>query len=69
MNKPDNTLKSGFITSDTDYEDYGIKAGEKYKIDWSFNIGAYLFIDGNTIRLGNGEIRDEMWAHFTYSEK
>jgi hypothetical protein len=61
------TIRGGLLTSDINFDDYGIKAGEFYKIHYADYIGPYFFADGE-IRMNNGEIRSEMWAHLTYQK-
>ncbi len=60
------TLNKGYLVSSKDFDDYSIKAGEKYKIktaEW----GSFIHTD-NTIRLNNNELRDDVVACLTWQE-
>jgi hypothetical protein len=63
---PIGNISTGFLFSDKDFDDYGIKAGKPYRVRYSDDgTGAYIFADG-TVRLWNNEIRPDVWAHLTW---
>lgn len=59
-------LQSGYLTSDKDFDDYGIKAHREYRIHHSGDY-AYIWAAGE-IRIDNNEIRDDMLEHLSYGE-
>lgn len=58
------STRSGFIISDAAFEDYELKANHPYRVD----VGDDYVCIGNSIRIDNLEIRDDMLSHLSWSE-
>lgn len=56
-------VTDGYITSDIAYDDYELKANHPYPVDKGDD---YVCI-GNSIRIDNNEIREDMLPHLTHS--
>jgi len=62
-----NQLRTGYLKSSRDFEDYGIKDGKPYEVKYHAGI-ACIFADGE-IRTDNNEITNDMLPFLSWGEK
>jgi hypothetical protein len=60
-----NQLRTGYLTSSKDFDDYRFKAGEPMPI----RNGVVFPKHGDEVILGNNEIRDDLLPFLSWSEK